>query len=198
MIQNLQQLKNLLNPQNNLKATNLIPKDLQVVQETAESRVKDFLFALSSVLALITITLIVLNYSASAEKNRLEAGLDNSLKGIENTVQPKVEIEKRIKLIQEYKSISDGRKIYRNFTNFTQTLFLAIETRNVLTYDFNYANNNINFKIVFNTKDQNFFETLKTKLNEDKLLREIKLNSSNYYKETGFYQTEIEGVYGSR
>lgn len=200
MIQNLQQLKNLLSPQNNSKATNLIPKDLQSsnVNQTSEERLTNFLLTISIILSLSAGIIIFLNFSLEEENNRIELGLNNSLSLIENESNNKKEIENRIKIIQKFNQLSQNRSNYKNFINFTEKVFTYLQTRNVLSLNFVKEEKNINFKISYNSKDQNSFTNLKNLLSEEKALKEIKLVSSKFYQDLSSYQFEIEGIYESR
>lgn len=200
MIQNLQQLKNLLSPQNNSKATNLIPKDLQSsnVNQTSEERLTNFLLTISIILSLSAGIIIFLNFSLEEENNRIELGLNNSLSLIENESNNKKEIENRIKIIQKFNQLSQNRSNYKNFINFTEKVFTYLQTRNVLSLNFVKEEKNINFKISYNSKDQNSFTNLKNLLSEEKAIKEIKLVSSKFYQDLSSYQFEIEGIYESR
>lgn len=195
----LNQLRNLLKLQNNSKATNLIPKELQVSQvQTDEDKVKKFLLIFSTTLCVTTGIIALWNYNLESENSSIREGLNNSVLSYEFNSIDKGLINNRIENIKRFNEINNQKAVYTNFLKFTENLFLGIGTRNILSFQTNRDNNKFNFKIVFNTTNQSITQDLQRRLESDKLLKELKQSSIKFNQSLNNYEIEITGVYESK
>lgn len=195
----LNQLRNLLKLQNNSKATNLIPKELQVSQvQTDEDKIKKFLLTISITLCATTGLLVFLNFNLESENSTLREGLNNSILSYEFNNIDKELINTRIKNINRFNDINNQKAVYTNFLKFSENLFAGIGTRNILSFQTNRDNNKFNFKVVFNSTNQSITQELQRRLESDKLLKELKQSSIKFNQPLNNYEIEITGVYESK